>query len=184
MAKAEPWQKAEVPGPKKGLVITKPEIVNSMIKKAKRPILVVGHEVATAEDKKTVMDYLAKLSKAGKMPLVATANTVKEFLQRRFKSAISMSAMDIANRLQDSSWSGLDGKGQYDLLLILGLPYYMEWLILSALKNFALKTKTISLDRYYHPNATWSFSNMSSKDWHESLKIIVNGLEAKKKEKK
>lgn len=33
MATAEPWQTAEIPGPKKALVITKPEVAATMIKK-------------------------------------------------------------------------------------------------------------------------------------------------------
>ncbi|MCK4885653.1 CO dehydrogenase/acetyl-CoA synthase complex subunit epsilon, partial [Candidatus Bathyarchaeota archaeon] len=41
-AKAEPWQTAEIAGPKKALVITKPEVAAAMIKRAKRPILIVG----------------------------------------------------------------------------------------------------------------------------------------------
>ena len=43
---AEPWQTAEIPGPKKALVITKPEVVAAMIKRAKHPVLVVGHKAA------------------------------------------------------------------------------------------------------------------------------------------
>jgi len=46
MAAAEPWQTAEIPGPKKALVITKPEVVAAMIKRAKHPILIVGHKAA------------------------------------------------------------------------------------------------------------------------------------------
>ncbi|MFX0096338.1 MAG: CO dehydrogenase/acetyl-CoA synthase complex subunit epsilon [Candidatus Hodarchaeota archaeon] len=181
MSRTEPWQKAEIPGPKRSLVITKPEVVVSMIKKAKRPIMIVGHEITENEDETTIIKYLIQLSKARKIPLVATANSVKKFLENRFKAAVSMPVVDIANRLQDSSWTGLDGKGQYDLVLSLGLPYYMQWLIFSALKNFSLGTKTISLGRFYQPNATWSFPNMSFKDWIESLEIIISKLEEKEK---
>jgi acetyl-CoA decarbonylase/synthase complex subunit epsilon len=51
----------------------------------------------------------------------------------------------------DPEWKGLDGMGQYDLAMIVGVPYYMEWLILSALKHSAPDVKTISLDRFYQP---------------------------------
>ncbi len=179
MSRNEPWQKAEVAGTKRSLVITKPEVVVSMIKKAKRPIMVVGHEITEGKNKKEVIKHLIRLSRARKIPLVATANSAKKFLENRFKSAIPMPVVDIANRLRDSDWAGLDGKGQYDLVLSLGLPYYMQWLVFSALKNFALETKTISLGRYYQPNSTWSFPNMSLKDWIESLEIIVSKLEEK-----
>ena len=44
--KEEPWQTAEIAGPKKALLILKPEVVTAMIQRAKRPILIVGHLAA------------------------------------------------------------------------------------------------------------------------------------------
>lgn len=48
----------------------------------------------------------------------------------------------------------------------------MAWTLLSGLKHAAPHTKTISLDNTYQPNATWSFANISLKDWQESLEAI------------
>jgi acetyl-CoA decarbonylase/synthase complex subunit epsilon len=90
-----------------------------------------------------------------------------------------MSVMDIGNRLQDPSWKGLDGKGPYDLSLFMGLPYYMEFVVLAGLKHFSTNLKTISLDRYYNPHATWSFPNISVKNWNESLEVMVKKLGGK-----
>jgi len=87
--------------------------------------------------------------------------------------------MDIGNRLQDPSWTGLDGRGPYDLVLLVGLPYYMEFVILSALKHFSANLKTISLDRFYNPHATWSFPNLSVDEWNEGFKTILSKLEGK-----
>jgi acetyl-CoA decarbonylase/synthase complex subunit epsilon len=180
MAIAEPWQTAEIPGPTKALVITKPEMVVAMIKKAKRPIIIVGHEAAEIRlGKRKPIDYVILMAKATKAPVVATAHIIKEFLERGFQSAASMSAVDIANRLQDSEWDGLDGKGQYDLALFSGIPYSMEWNILSGLKHFAPHLKTICLDRFYQPQASLSFPNISLEEWHSYLKAIVDELEAK-----
>ena len=177
MATAEPWQKAEVPGPTKALVITKPEVVVAMVKKAKRPILVVGHEAAEMEIKdKRLLDYAIRLSQVGKIPLVATAHIVGEFVKKGFQPAASIPAVDIANRLVDSEWKGLDGNGQYDLAMFMGITYYMEWVLFSGLKHFGQNLKTISLDKYYHPNASWSFPNLSNEDWAQSLEIITSKL--------
>jgi acetyl-CoA decarbonylase/synthase complex subunit epsilon len=180
MAIAEPWQTAEIPGPTKALVITKPEIVATMIKRARRPIIVVGHEAAEIKlgERKSI-DYVILIAKAAKAPVVATAQTIKEFLERGVQSATSMPAVDIANRLQDSEWEGLDGKGQYDLALFIGIPYPMEWNILSGLKHFAPHLRTMCLDRFYQPQASWSFPNISLKEWQNYLKAIVDELEAK-----
>jgi len=174
MAAVEPWQTAEIPGPKKALVIAKAEVAAAMIKKAKRSILIVGHEAAEIELKdKKVIDYMIELAKKANIPVVATAHIVGEFLKRGYKTAGWMPAVDIGNRLADSEWSGLDCKGQYDLALFVGLPYYMEWTILSGLKHFAPNLKTVTLDNVYQPHASWSFPNASQKVWMENLKTIV-----------
>ena len=177
MLAAEPWQLAEVSGPQKALVITKPEVVVALIKKAKHPILVTGHQVVTKEcPSSEPIDYVIALAKAGSIPVVVTPSTVKEFLNRDFHPSAWMPAVDVGNRLKDSSWNGFDGKGPYDLLLIIGLPYYMEWLILSGLKHFSKGLTLISLDRFYQPHAMWSFPNTSLEIWEENLKVIIEQL--------
>ena len=176
-AKAEPWQTAEIAGPKKALLILKPEVVVAMVKRAKRPILIVGHHAAEDySDDVKMIDYAIHMSKKAEIPIVATAHSISEFIKRDLKTATSMPAMDIGNRLADPEWKGLDGKGPYDLALFMGLPYYMEFVILAGLKHFSTSLKTISLDRFYNPHATWSFPNLSVKDWNESFEIIVNKL--------
>ncbi len=179
-AKAESWQKAEIPGPKKALLILKPEVAAAMVKRAKRPILIVGH--LAAEDYPgdvKMIDYAIRMGRAAQIPVVATAHTINEFLKRDFQPAGHMPAMDIGNRLNDPTWKGLDGDGGYDLALFMGLPYYMEFVILAGLKHFSSKLKTMSLDRFYNPHATWSFPNLSVEDWNKSFENILNKLGGK-----
>jgi len=179
LMKAEPWQKAEIPGPKKALVITKPEVVVAMIKRAKRPILIAGAKVPETDIVgEKLIDYVIKLAKAGKIPVVATAHTVGEFLKRGFKPDGFMPIVDIANRLKDPEWEGLDGNGPYDLALFIGMQYYVEWLILSGLKHFAGGLKTLTLDGVYHPHASWSFPTLSIEDWDKNLRVIIEKMEA------
>jgi len=179
MGMVESWQKAEIAGPKKAFAIMKPEVVVAMVKRAKRPIMVVGHEAIGVDvEGGKLIDQAISIAKATGMGVVATAHIVGEFVKRGFPNAVLMPALDIAKRLEDPEWKGLDGMGQYDLALVMGIPYYMEWVILSSLKHFS-NIKTISLDRYYQPNATWSFPNLSSKDWSEDLKLITNNLGGK-----
>ena len=176
-AKADPWQTAEIAGPKKALVITKPEVAAAMIKRAKRPILIVGHlSTKTDSDTGKMIDYTIRLNKATGIPVVATAHTIREFVKQGFQPAAQMSAMDIGNRLKDPTWNGLDGKGPYDVALFMGLPYYMEFVILSGLKHFSTNLKTISLDRYYNPHASWSFPNLKVEEWTQSFETIIKKL--------
>jgi acetyl-CoA decarbonylase/synthase complex subunit epsilon len=55
----------------------------------------------------------------------------------------------------------------------------MEWTILSGLKNFAANLKTLTLDNYYQPNASWSFSNTDVKNWAENLTVIIEKIGGK-----
>ena len=171
MVAAEPWQRAEIPGPKKATAITSAKVISAMLKKAKRPLLVVGHEViGVSLGEESLVSALAYLARRLGIPLVATAQTVKSFLDGGFKPAASMSIMEVGSRLADSDWKGIDGKGQYDLVLFIGYTYYVLWNVLSGLKNFAPHLKAMSLDRYYHPNAAWSLPNLSHDDWIKNMR--------------
>jgi acetyl-CoA decarbonylase/synthase complex subunit epsilon len=180
MSTAEPWQTAEIPGPKKALVITKPEIVVAMVKKAKHPVLIVGHKAVESElGGKKLIDYMIEFAEKANVPIVATAHIIGEFSKRGCKSVFWIPLVDIGNKLTDPAWMGIDGKGQHDLALFVGFPYYMEWTILSGLKHFASNLKTITLDNVYHPHATWSFPNTSVKEWRETLTTLIEKFEEK-----
>jgi len=174
----EPWQCAEIAATKKANPITKPEVAVAMIKKAARPILVVGSNATERYmEGKLLIEYLIDFARASKIPVAATAHMVGEFLKRGYEPAGFMSAMDIGNRLVDPEWRGIDGKGHPDLALFVGMPYYMEGLILSGLKHFAPKLKTITLDNMYHPHASWSFPNGTLEDWANNLKVMTSKFE-------
>ncbi len=82
---AESWQTAEVPGPTKALVITKPEVVVAMVKRAKRSVLIVGHEAVDIDvGNEKLIDYIIRFAKTANVPVVATAHIVGEFIQRGF----------------------------------------------------------------------------------------------------
>lgn len=175
---AESWLTAEIGGPKKASVITKPEIADAMIKRAKRPVLIVGSiapEIDLEDEK--LIDFLIELAKKSHITVVATAHTGSEFLKRGFSPDAVMPAVSIGNRLADPHWKGIDGKGPYDLAIFAGLPYQMGWTILSGLKHFAPQLKTICLDNVYQPHASWSFPNISIKDWIENLHALIGNME-------
>lgn len=173
---ATAWQKAEVAGPKKALVITKPQVVSAMIKRAKTPILVAGHRVTEeAVGDELLVDYLIDLVSVAGVPVVATAHIIGEFDKRGYRPKASMSLVDVCNRLTDASWS-LGGAGSHDLALFVGHDYYTQWLALSGLKHAAPQLKTISLDRYYQPHAAWSFPNLSEEEWCNSLEQVLRGV--------
>lgn len=169
----EPWQCAEIAATKKANVIQKPEVAIAMMKKAQRPLLIVGSNVTERwMEGKQAIEYIIEFANASKIPMVATAHMVGEFVKRGYTPASFLSAMEISERVRDPTWMGLDGKGHPDLVIYVGLPYYMEALILSGLKHFAPDLKTMTLDNMYHVHASWSFPNASLEDWAANLKVL------------
>lgn len=178
MIRAEPWQTAEISGSMRAIPITKPDVIVATIKRSRHPILIVGYE-AVQEDSTEAkpIDYAIQIAELIPAQTVATSHIISEFARRGAKETSTMPILDIANRLKDPEWKGLDGKGQYDLAIFLGIQYNLEWVALSGLKHYAPHLKTISLDRYHQPHATWSFPNMTPEDWEHQIKTVVALLE-------
>ncbi len=176
-ARMIPGQTAEIAGPKKAFVFPKPEVAASMIKRAKRPLFVIGSDGVRIETKDgNLVDTAMRLLKKS-LTVVATGHLVGEFRKKGADGAHGMPLMNLGDRLRDPNWEGFDGDGAYDLVVFVGIPYYMEWLVLSGLKNFAQDLRTVSLDRSYQPNASWSLGTMPEEDWKEVLDVIISNIE-------
>ena len=170
----EPWQCAEIATSKKANPIQKPEIAVAMIKRAQRPLLIVGSNATERYmDGKQLIEYLIDFANASKVPVVATAHMVGEFIKRGYQPAAFMNAMEIGQRVVDPTWQGLDGKGHPDLVIMVGMPYYMQSLILCGLKHFAPDLKTMTLDNLFHVHASWSFPNATLEEWAANLKVMT-----------
>ena len=181
MMRPVPWQTGEICGPDSAKALTKATLIQRTWSKAKRPLLIVGSKAMTEKHGKgDMVDFAIALSKAGKIPVVATGGTTKAFLEKDFKEVKSMGTMELAYYLQDLEWKGPHGKGPHDLILIFGIPYYMQWTLLSAVMNFAPDMASISLSRHYQPHAKLSFPNMKVKAWHTILKEILELVEGGK----
>jgi len=172
MSIVKPWDIANVPGSTTAKILNSKMAID-LIKGAKRPLLIVGADSMEIEVKgKKLLDYAVKFGK--KMPILATANVIGELLKRGFQPQGSMPLSNIIDRLRDAEWAGLDGKGPYDLVILMGINYQFESQMLSTLKHFAPNTKTISLNRGFQPNASFSFPNLRVENWGEELEKIVN----------
>ncbi len=171
----EPWQCAEIATSKKANPIQKPEVAVAMIKKAQRPLLIVGSNATERfMEGRPLIEFLIDFANASKVPLVATAHMVGEFKKRGYEPAAFMNAMEIGQRVGDPTWMGLDGKGHPDLVIFVALPYYMEALILAGLKHFAPDLKTMTIDNLFHVHASWSFPNATIEEWATNLKVMTS----------
>jgi acetyl-CoA decarbonylase/synthase complex subunit epsilon len=167
-----PYNISNVRGPLEATVMTPKTVVN-ILKHAKRPILIVESNALKAIDEKSPIDFAVEFAKKTKMPVVAAAHTMKGFLERDFKPAAIMGVADITNRIIDPDWKGLDGNGGYDVIFYLGGLYYFQTQILSSIKHGATSLKAISLDRFFDPNATFSFGNLTADEWKAALDEIL-----------
>lgn len=176
--KTRTGQIAEIAGPKNANIFPNADVAANMISKAKRPLLVIGSKSVEMETKDgDLIDSTIRAMKNRKLTVVATAHMVGEFRKRGADKAKSMSLFVLGKYLSDPDWKGLDGQGPYDLVAFGGFPYYMEWLLESGLKNFAMKLRTVSLDRTYQPNAQWSLGWMPEPDWQDTIDKIISKFE-------
>lgn len=177
---ASPWETANIVGPKNALVIA-PENFAKLAKTGKRPLLVVGaYATKQGVGLPNLCDIAIEIAKSLKAPIVASPGAFPRFGRDQGVSVFLMGIEDIVNRLKEKQWKGLDGEGNYDLVLFLGGIYYFQSLMLSVLKHFAPHIKTISMDRFYQPNANFSFVNMNEENWKKGLDMIVQQLGGKK----
>ncbi len=174
--KDEPWQIGNIPGPKQAKILT-PLGAVKMIKRAKRPLFIVGSLALEIElNGKSLIDYAIEIAKGSKMPMVAVAHTPKGFSEKGFQPEAYMPLINIIDRLRDAEWNGVKGEGQHDLVVFLGVLYHIGSQGLSTLKHFAPWLRTITLCRFFHPNAFMSFPNMGEEEWGNYLDEVVAKL--------
>lgn len=179
-AMAIPWETANIVGPKNALTLA-PENFAKLARTAKRPLLVIG-AYATKEGVglADLCHYAVELAKLLRAPIAASPGVFSKFKRDEGVPVFCMGMEDLVNRLKEKHWKGLDGKGNYDLVFFLGGIYYFQSLMLATLKHFAPHIKTISIDRFYQPNANFSFINMDEGKWKQGLDVMVQQLGAKK----
>ena len=165
------WKTGDVPG---GYISTKVDgaTAGRIIKGAKNPLLVVGKLACNIDfGDKRLIDYAIEMTKRG-IPTVATAGSSREYPED-IEIKI-MGAVEIVNRLQNPEY-GINGK-PHDLVITMGIQYYLASQSLSTLKNFAPHLKTLALCARSHPNATWAFPYMPDDAWKREMDILMEQL--------
>ncbi|WP_456419732.1 CO dehydrogenase/acetyl-CoA synthase complex subunit epsilon [Methanocaldococcus infernus] len=153
--------------------IASPKIVAMAVKKAKRPMFVLGSLLNSLPEEITmeILEIAKLLKNKYNVTIVSTGGsylTLSKYLEPDAKIGI----IDLINNLRNPYWEGFDGKGNYDLILFVGVPYYIATQGLSTLKHFAPHLRTITLCKFMHPNADYSFPNLSNEDWLSYLRNL------------
>ncbi len=168
--KATSWVRTQESGPKKAIPVL-PDAASRIIKMAKRPTLVIGSKI---NDVDGVLDRVIALQKTG-IAIVATGHSIK-FLLDKGTDAFHAGVVGVTNVLTDPEWEGIDGKGQPDLVMVMGVHLDLTNQTFSTLKNFT-EIESMCVDRYFMPNATYSFPNVTEDIWLEYLDELIKKCE-------
>jgi acetyl-CoA decarbonylase/synthase complex subunit epsilon len=180
MTTAIPWQTANIVGPKNALLLN-PEHCGRLLKAAKRPLIIVGsNAMKPSVGLFDLNEYVLRLARTMKAQVVVSPVLQSHFVSTGETQVFGMGFEDLTNRLKDRKWKGFNDKGPYDYVLLIGGVYYFESQMLATLKHFAPHIKTVSLDRFYQPNASFSFPGMDVSKWREGLNMTIQELGGKR----
>ena len=84
--------------------------------------------------------------------------------------------MEIINHLKDPAWAGVKKEGNHDLVIFMGIRTDLAEQGLSTLKHFARHLRTMTLCKYYYPNASYSLPNLKDGKWKEFLDSLLMNL--------
>ena len=150
----------------------------NLIKKAKRPLLVIGPLLLeSSSDGKLLLEYALEIAKVVNIPICATAQTRGKIVELGIKPDCVYDTVEIVNALKDPEWQGVRKEGNHDLVIFFGIRSDLANQSLSTLKHFAPHLKTMTLCRQSFPHANYSLPNFK-KDakWLEFLENLIADL--------
>ena len=164
--RVEPRQPAMMGGTRTATPVEKPAVLAALARRAKRPLLVIGHRALIEGDGgSNAIDLLARVALKAGWPVVATGDTGPALAARGVEPALCITAMNLGNRLSDPTWPGVDGEGAHDVVFLAGLSYALEWTLLTGLRHGPADLVTVSLSPGYEPHASFSLSNLAWPAW-------------------
>ena len=149
-----------------------------LIRKAKRPLLVIGPLLLeSTSDDKLLLEYAIDIAKAGNIPVCATAQTKGKLLELGVQPESVYDTVEIVNALKDPDWQGVKKEGNHDLVMFCGIRSDLGSQGLSTLKHFAPHLKTMTLCKHYFPHANYSLPNFKKDEkWLSFLESLIDNL--------
>ena len=150
----------------------------ALIKRAKRPLLVLGPKLAELSlGEKLLLEYALELAKVAGIPTCATAHIKGKMVELGVNPDSGYDAVEIVNHLKDPDWQGVRKEGNHDLVIFFGLRTDLGNQSLSTLKHFAPHLKTMTLCKYVYPHANYSLPNIrKDEQWQEFLENLISNL--------
>ena len=174
--KGEAWLRAENPATVRAVILEKPAVAAKLLKRAKSPVMVVGHEAGG--EGPGILDPVARIARATGAVVLATGGVSAGLAKRGFTGGKVMSAMEAGDRLLDPAWEPGPGRSPPDYAFFLGIPYPIASVIEAGLASFARgRLKIVALDRRYHPHCDLSLPNQTREEWQVALGAIAKEVE-------
>jgi acetyl-CoA decarbonylase/synthase complex subunit epsilon len=179
MSAVIPYHRVNVlSGIKSARLIENAEEYAGLIQKARRPLLVLGPRLLQwSLDGRLLIDYALDIAKAANIPTCATAQVRAKMVELGVKPDSVYDFVEIINALKDPNWRGVKKEGNHDLVLFFGIRSDLGEQGLSVLKHFAPHLKTMTLCKFYYPNANYSLPNFrKDEEWKAFLGSLIDDL--------
>jgi acetyl-CoA decarbonylase/synthase complex subunit epsilon len=165
-------------GIKTAKVIEEPNKCADLIRKAQRPLLVLGARLLEwSLDEKLCLEYALEIAKTKNIPICATAHLRGKMMELGVEPDSVYDAVEIVNHLKDPEWKGVRKEGNHDLVIFFGIRTDLGEQTLSVLKHFAPHLKTMTLCKYLYPHADYSLPNFTKDEkWKEFLESLIDNL--------
>ena len=150
----------------------------NLIGKAKRPLLVLGPLLLrSSTEGRLLLEYALDIARARNIPICATETLPGKVEELGAKPDSSYDAVEIVNALKDPAWKGVRKEGNHDLVIFFGIRSDLGNQSLSVLKHYAPHLKTMTLCKYYFPNASYSLPNFKKDEkWQAFLESLIDNL--------
>ena len=168
-------------GTKSARVKDDPSEYAELIKRAKRPLLVLGPKLSESLGEELLLEYALELASVANIPMCATAHIKGKMVELEAKPDSEYDAVEIVNHLKDPDWQGVRKEGNHDLVIFFGIRTDLANQSLSPLKHFAPHLKTMTLCKYVYPNADYSLPNIrKDEQWKAFLENLISSLKEDK----
>ncbi|MHA2294635.1 MAG: carbon monoxide dehydrogenase beta subunit family protein [Candidatus Hodarchaeales archaeon] len=163
-----PWQIGNVPGPTVARTL-EPSTFTRLMKK--QSVFVVGIKVGEEGEEGEFLRTITKVLDSKGIPIIASPSSeriLREELGVSAKLAINLPVL--SKKLTMEDWDNLGFEAEN--IVISGFYYYYQSQAFAAIRNNNEKLRTISLEPYYSPNATYSSPTIAKKklsEWYGEM---------------
>ena len=168
-----PWQTPNTPGGPMAREL-KPKTLARLLKK--NAVVFVGAKLGTDSPEGEWLRNMVKLFRQKKIPIFATPLGAKHLREMGIVPAREFAIHDFTKRISDKRWDILGI--EVETVVFAGIVYYLQSQGLAAIKHNALDVKSISLDPYCSPNATYSSPSVPKRNLEDFYSETIAAIES------